>query len=451
MRFLYPAIVGALLLSTGCSDNGPIPADLAIRGVQVIPMTGETVLANQTVLIGGDRIVGVGSATEVRIPRGVREVDGDGTYLLPGLTDMHVHTFFNETWLEEFVQSGVTTVRDLYGVARTRVVMEEIRAGERWAPTIYSTSPQIDGPEGFGPEKEFIEGPAEAEEIVSRLVAAGWQSLKLYQSLQPEPFDAVVAAAKRHGIPYGGHVPTDVGLIHCLNSGYRFIEHLTGYDVELGGKRNYPGFLEIDEARIPGLVEATRASGVWNCPTLMVNVAASANHRFPEAQRQIVFANVQRLVKALYDAGCPLLAGSDASGRAGSLIPFGTSLLDELDEFEACGLTPFEVLRIATTEAARFLGESHEFGTVEVGKRADLILVRGNPLEDLGALRDLHGVVLRGTWRQYGTVDPDRGGSLATGLGGGEDERRPEHGHSLLDGGEAPGADLSQHAGCQPS
>jgi len=136
-----------------------------------------------------------------------------------------------------------------------------------------------------------------------------------------------------------------------------------------------------------------------------VVVAALAGRNAP-AESAAVVANRRRFVKALRDAGAPLLAGTDAGI---DVVPPGTSLVVELAELVAAGLSPAEALRAATVNPARFLGVSTELGTVEVGKRADLVLVRGDPLADITRLRAPIGVMLRGRWLPVGAL-PDVAG-----------------------------------------
>ena len=297
---------------------------------------------------------------------------------------MHVHLDRND--LGAYLNSGVTTVRNLWGFPDLQAMQAEVRAGTLTSPFIYAISPGLDGTPVKWPVTQLVMDPAEAEATVQRQLDAGWTALKLYQDLRPEPFDAIVEAAQERGLTYGGHVPTRVGLERALAAEYRHIEHLTGYGAILAGGDGAFFWQSIDETRLPELVQATVAAGTWNCPTLAIFDRFTQGDPVPRGNRQTV-------VRALFEGGAPLLIGTDAG--IGQTAP-GTSIHDEMDLFEGAGLTPAEVLRIATVEAARFLEAEDEFGRIQPGLRADLLLVSENPLDDLGTLRRPEVVVARG-------------------------------------------------------
>jgi imidazolonepropionase-like amidohydrolase len=239
---------------------------------------------------------------------------------------------------------------------------------------------------------QLVLEPSQADSVVGVQYDSGWRTLKLYQDLHSDVYDAIIAAARARGMDYVGHVPTRVGLKHVLDSGQRSIEHLGGYANELGGAGGW--WMSIDQDRLPFVVAHTREAGAWNCPTLAIFAEIAKRRPRDVADRQT--ANRGRVVKALHDGGAQLLIGTD-SGI--DIVAPGSSLHDELAQFAVAGLSPYEVLRIATVDAAEFLGDSNEFGTIAVGRRADLLLVDSDPLDDVAALQGLRGVVLRGAWR----------------------------------------------------
>ncbi len=365
-------------------------ADLAFVDVNVVPMDTRRVLRHQTVLIEGDRITALGPADGIEVPAGATIVEGNGRYLMPGLADMHVH--LDREDLRAYVDHGITTVRNMWGFPDVQAMQREIAAGELLGPTIHSISPGLDGTPPKWPLTQLVLEPSHADSVVGVQYDSGWRTLKLYQDLHRDVYDAIIAAARTRGMDYVGHVPTRVGLTHVLDSGQRSIEHLGGYANELGGAGGW--WMSINEDRLPFVVAHTRQAGTWNCPTMAIFAEIAKRRPRDVADRQI--ANRRRVVKALHHGGAQLLIGTD-SGI--DIVAPGSSIHDELAEFAAAGLSPYEVLRIATVEAAEFLGHADEFGTVEVGRRADLLLVDTNPLDDVAALRGLRGVVLRGTWR----------------------------------------------------
>jgi len=394
------AALPVLALAAGASRISPAgetSTRFAIIHASVIPMDTERVLRDQVVLVAGDRIAAVGPTDAVAIPSDAGIVDAHGSYVLPGLIDMHVHIRRGE--LEAYVHNGITSVRNMWGYATLPPVMADVVAGRRIGPTIYSASPGLDGTPAVWPETQIVDDPSTAEATVDAQAAAGWRWIKVYNSLSKASYDAITVAARNRGIPTVGHVPIRVTLEHALDSGQLSIEHLTGYDRALGrsGQSNAAAWADIDASRVPALAARTAAAGTWNCPTLAIYALLAEG--LPAEEHRRVVANRGAVVRALAEAGARLLVGTDSGiDRTAA----GTSIHEELADFVATGLTPYESLRAATSGAAEFLGEQAEIGIVAAGRRADLILVEANPLEDVGALRALDAVVLRGVWRSLG-------------------------------------------------
>jgi imidazolonepropionase-like amidohydrolase len=369
------------------------PTAFAITHASVIPMDSERVLHDHTVLVVGDRVAAVGPDGAVALPQGTPVVDVRGAYVTPGLIDMHVHIRRSE--LRAYVESGITSVRNMWGYNALPATMQAVASGELLGPTIYSASQGIDASPGVWPETQFVDEPSQAAAVVAAQVAAGWRFLKIYNSLSLASYDAIVAAARSHGIRFVGHVSNAVPIEHALDSGQASIEHLRGYDHAL--TRGSLNWAEIDASRIPGLATHTASVGAWNCPTMAIYELIGQGTAEPARSR--IRANRQAMVRALRDAGARLLAGSDAGiDRTAA----GTSLHDELADLVAAGLSPYESIRAATSGGAEFLEETAEIGTVAAGRRADLLVIAGNPLEDVAALRDIEAVILRGSWHPAG-------------------------------------------------
>ena len=391
-------IATALLVAAAPRPSVERPATatssaFAILHASVIPMDSERILRDHTILVEGDRIAAVAPDGAVALPEGTMVVDARGAYVLPGLVDSHVHIRRRE--LGAYVRAGITSVRNMWGYQALPALMREIEEGRLVGPMVYSASPGLDASPGVWPETQFVDRPEDAEPVVAAQVAAGWKFLKVYNSLSLASYDAIVAAAGRHGIRFAGHVSNAVPVEHALESGQASIEHLRGYDYALsGGTQNWAN---IDASRIPDLAARTAAAGTWNCPTLEIYELIAQNQDTVTQAR--IRTNRQAMVRALRDAGARLLAGTDSGiDRTAA----GTSMHDEMADLVASDLTPYETLQAATSGGAEFLGEQAEIGTIAPGKRADLLVVRGNPLEDVGVLRDLDAVILRGAWFSVG-------------------------------------------------
>jgi imidazolonepropionase-like amidohydrolase len=351
-----------------------LAATLVFVGVNVVPMDTERVLLGQTVVVEDAHVVAIGPVDAVPIPDDARVIYGRGRWLVPGLVDMHVHVI--ERDLPRYVENGITTVRDLAGLDSVLALV-----GRNSGPRILPSSKLLTG---ANPSNPFFSRPVTsvqgAATAVDEQLARGATSIKVYDGLTREVYDAIVSAARARGVKVAGHVTNNVPIAHAMAM-QDSIEHLSGYPLGVSDQT---------------LAEASREAGVWNCPTMIV-FTRYVTRDVPEPART-QFLNARRaMLTALDEAGARILAGTDA----GYLVPAGTSLHDELAELRDAGLTPFEVLSAATRSAGEYLDDP-TLGVIEVGARADLVLVAENPLENLATLRSPAGVMLRGRWISYG-------------------------------------------------
>ncbi|HEU5220337.1 MAG TPA: amidohydrolase family protein [Gemmatimonadales bacterium] len=369
---------------------------LAIVDVRVVTMLSAQVMDHQTVLIRDGTIEWIGPVGARTPPPDAAVIPGSGRFVMPALIDMHVH--LRAADLPAYLDNGIATVRNMWGHPAVAQLMTEVASGTRPGPTIYSASQGLDGTPPQWPFTVIVTQPESARAAVLAQRAAGWSWLKVYTRLSPAVFDSVMAAARDAGLTPIGHVPFSVDVRVALAQGMRSIEHLTGYDraVSRNGSAGTWGWIDVDPARYGELVRATVAAGAWNCPTLAIFSELAKQHS--AAERVAVLQNRRRFVKELFDAGAPILLGTDAGI---DIVPAGTSIHDELAELVAAGLTPLQALRAGTTEAARFLGRS-DLGVVAASAEASLLLVSGNPLDDVGNVKRMSGMVLRGAWRPAG-------------------------------------------------
>ena len=351
-----------------------LAAVVVFVGVNVVPMDSERVLLGQTVVVEDAHVVEIGPVDAVAIPNDARVIYGRGRWLVPGLVDMHVHVI--EADLPRYVENGITTVRDLAGLDSVLALV-----GREHAPRILASSKLLTG---ANPQNPFFSRPvtsvAGASVAIEEQLARGATSIKVYDGLTRDVYDAIVSAAHARGLKVAGHVTNAVPIAHAMVS-QDSIEHLSGYPFGVNDS---------------GYAEASRDSGVWNCPTMIV-FTRWVTRDMPEPQRTQLLNARRAMLTALDEAGARILAGTDG----GYLVPAGTSLHDELAELRAAGLTPFEALSAATRNAGEYLDDP-TVGVIEVGARADLVLVLENPLENLGTLRTPAGVMLRGRWIPYG-------------------------------------------------
>ena len=411
--------------------SAPQPV-VAFVNVDLIPMDSERVLEDQTVIVRDGVIEMLGNSKQVQVPDEALVVDGQGKYLMPGLVDMHVH-LQDENDSILFIANGVTSVRNMWGNTGKMLrfgfpdqlaLRNQIEQGSLLGPTIYTAGPVMEGPPAFHPMAEVIDSPDLARESVARQKAQGYDFIKVYDHLSPETYQAIIETAREKDIPVIGHVPFAVGLDDVLTSGQITIEHLTGYIDPDAAE-----FL-IPEGQLIEYAVKTREAGVWNCVTLseypksketpegferlqnqpgMIYVSpgtrmyspflylmASKAHTYEGADYPERIAEMNRkMVVALHKADAGILLGTDAAQAYH--IP-GFAIHEELTYLTEAGLSPYEALEAGTRNAAFVLGKSDEFGTIEVGKRADLILLEDNPLEDLSNVQKRIGVMVRGRW-----------------------------------------------------
>jgi imidazolonepropionase-like amidohydrolase len=414
-------------------------------------MTEEKIIKNQTVLVKGDRIFKIGPADKIKIPPNANVIEGDGAYLMPGLADMHVH--LKGDWplhqLDLYLANGVTTVRDLDGRDFMLQWRDEIKAGKRSGPTIYAAAQTIRGHENNAPE------------LVEKRKSE-YDCIKLYSYFSNKDFQKAMQIAKKHKLYTVGHIPFAVGLDGIISAGMDEIAHVEELSFELidfDRTRNLSpeawlpyviktaiqqqnilaGFdikdiNENQKKRISILINKLKSANIPVCTTLVVDqvivqklfepdvfLARPQSMYLPQTYKQaflqgkekhqIQFKGIKDLAPFKYDldktllgelhrAGVPIVLGTDAGSGAMGIVP-GFSLHDELRILVENGITPYEAIATGTVNASKVVAVmtgKNEFGTIEVGKRADFILVNKNPLEDVAHIRDNRGVMAAGDW-----------------------------------------------------
>jgi imidazolonepropionase-like amidohydrolase len=434
---------------------------VAIVDVTVVPMDRERLVEHQTVVVQNGRITAMGASQSVRFPATAQEIDGRGKFLMPGLTDMHVHfvrealpetpqtsssnaavrrsgipasaskdhELENRAYALMLVANGVTTVRNMWGSETIDTLAKEINSSDLIGPHIYSTGPITDGNPPVWESSRIVETPPQAEDAVRSDKQKGYVAIKVYNRLSKDGYDAIIAAARRQGLPVVGHAPASIGLEGAIAARQDSIEHLDGFLplLALDGSLTAERLQHADLKKLPSIVQAIKAADVWICPTVVVYDARRTDPEGLEEASFVppdVFARYDRMypnhatdpratpqghavflaiVTALHSGGAHLLLGTDTM-KVGTLP--GYSLREELENFAAAGLTPYQAIRAGTADAAKFLHQENEFGLVAKGLRADLILVDANPLADVKNVSKLAGVMAGGRW--FSAVDLNR-------------------------------------------
>lgn len=420
---------------------------LTITHAQVVDVVTGTIQPDQTVVIAGPRIVRVGPAARAGRPTG-RVIDAKGQYLIPGLWDMHTHVYFGRTAaagtdliLPLLLANGVTGIRDmgsdLDAILRARAA---VAAHQLLGPRLVVCGPMLDGPKSAYPASMAI-GTAEAgRQAVNLLKRRGVDFIKVQSLLPREAYLAIAAEAKAVGLPLEGHVPDQVRATEAVAAGQRTFEHLIGIfeasstaeDQYVAGGEKSPGrFLATyDPAREAAIVRLLAAQQVWQCPTLfwergqwLVDAVdwrqdsalayagrSWATQQWPAAQKSLLqtldteplpvrtqfVAHELDLVRKLHAAQVGFLAGTDTP--AGVDVLPGVSLHLELQRFVAAGFTPLQALQTATLNPAKFYHRLQDFGTVQAGRLADLVLLSANPLTDIANTLKITAVIADGQY-----------------------------------------------------
>ena len=396
--------------------------EYAISGATLIDGAGGPPVADAVVIVRAGKIAAAGPQSAVAVPKSMPVIDGHGSTLLPGLWEMHAH-FAQVEWGPAYMAAGVTTARDCGGEFEfITAVRDLIESGNGLGPRLVLAG-LVDrsGTGTFG--VNWADTPEQGVAQVARYKAAGFAQMKIYSRIQPDVLAAVAKEAHRQGMTVTGHVPDGMTAIQGVEAGMDQINHFGAVYQEIrragdGRDRVIQFFKDhhtvVDPTwawnellgRPMNLDIASFEPGFALAPYSLTSVIGTAGTAAgglpPIARMNDQFA----ALRALYAAGIPIVAGTDKAVPAHSLHR-------ELELYVAAGLTPMQVIRIATSGAAKVMGMEKEVGTVETGKRADLILVRGDPLAHFEDLRKVTRVVTNGLmydpaplWQSVGFKPP---------------------------------------------
>ena len=445
----------ALMASIVSAAEQPARNILVFDQVNVLAMTDDQIKHNQRVVIIDGMITALGDSHSIDVPLGAKVIDAQGKYLMPGLSDMHSHINAGSNGSDQevaqnqfllYLATGVTVVRDAGGSPTHLQYKRDLSAQKILGPELFVASPIFEGENAVWPFSVKATSAAQAKEAIQAFAKQGYWGVKVYHTVSNEVYDAILSESAKHQLPVMGHVPFDVGIEKALKSGQLSIEHLRGYDfdgvaqewLEKDGGRNaerFGSWNQMSDERMDELVELTIAAGAWNCPTLAINrflvypdqrqalTQHPHYHRvhpvtrlsiersnaldkvFSQESRTAIKASLPRqgeLVRRLSERGGQLLVGTDSILPA--YIP-GFTVIDEIEAFVDAGISNFDALKAATVNASIALGIDEEIGTVEVGKRANLLLLNANALDDIQALWQADGVVVYGQWLSREAID----------------------------------------------
>jgi imidazolonepropionase-like amidohydrolase len=430
-------LLALALLIAGCAEKGP--ERVALVGATILDGSGRTPLRNGVILVRGTHIEAIGPQGGVSLPRGTRQVDVSGAFIIPGLVDAHAHV---ARWaLTRYLAFGVTTVRDVHGTMDSALALaQQADLNAMPSPRIFTAGAMIDGVPATYPDAQAVTTTTEARRAVDRLSVAGTNLVKVYTRITPPLLEAIVDEARTFQLPVAAHLGlTDAATAAKL--GVRSIEHLTGIPEAAGLAKplmaaHQKGFFAgwtaferswatLDSATITRVAQQLATTQVTMVPTLALHEifsrlddstlqqnpdlqamppALKAAWNVPDMIRRAGWTaedfaafrksrpNQDLFLRAFHAAGGRIVTGTDAANQM--LVP-GASEHTELELMVRAGLSPTDALRAATRDAALLLG-ADSLGVLAVGKVADIVVLARDPLADIRNTRSVTRVMVRG-------------------------------------------------------
>jgi imidazolonepropionase-like amidohydrolase len=445
-RLFFFLLITGIVFSV-CAQQR-LPEFTIIRNANIIPMTTDTILWHQSIVIREGRILQIIPNELTPEIKGALTIDGSGKFIIPGLMDMHTHFFYEqgdhrntcEAELKMMLAKGITTARIQCGDSVYLHAKTMVNLGKWKGPQLFVSSPQVVGnwPWKGKVFAAICTTPDEAVKAVTQFKMQGYDEIKITFMVKAAVYDAIIQTASRLNIKVTGHVGPLAGLDKALLAKQQ-IEHMDEFievllpdtsfnhgmsvsDMGIWRKPNWETVKYLDESKIPALVDKIKEAGIFVTPTNYFFVSCFGEgmsekrikakpdynfipssikserwqirdlylqRGFSESDRQKYVYLREKMVEELWKAGVPLMAGSDSPEW---FLVQGFALHDELIEFVKAGLSPFAALQTATINPATYLQIVDEKGSVQIGKQADFILLNKNPLENIKHTKDIWAV-----------------------------------------------------------
>jgi imidazolonepropionase-like amidohydrolase len=394
-------------------------SSLALVGGTLIDVTGKPPTPDAVVLIQEDRIVAAGPRSSIKIPTGTRIVDATGKFLLPGLWDMHAHLYQTELG-PTYLAAGITSARDVGNDIETATALRDAAKEKRGLGPRLLLAGYIDGKNDGHSFDVEVETPEEARAAVQRYKNAGYESIKIRDNVKLETLKVICAEAHRLGMTVTGHVPQGLNAFQAVEAGMDQISHLNYVETAFFPQIQHNGLEGEIDLNAPNSVNAlkffkehgtvidptdavlelllrplnvpieTFEPGASKVPAeLTVQINKKGKSADLAEPLRMVLDVVLKVTGALHRAGVPIVAGTDVG------VP-GHTLHRELEFYVKAGFTPLEAIQAATIVPARVMKLDQEVGAIESGKRADLIIVDANPLDNISNIRKIRFVVTQG-------------------------------------------------------
>ena len=385
---------------------------IAMVDVLLIDGNGGQAISNGSVLVKGNKIIAAGSSKSIQIPQGSEIIQGKGMSLLPGLIDSHFHIDGAEDLPSNFLQNGITSIRD---PGLWIEVYDQVRKSGKHIPRLFLSGPHLDGsPPAYPNDAYVVRDEAEAIRQVNEVADQGSTVIKIYFRTPPGLIKAITDAAHKRGIPVTGHLEITEAK-HAIEAGLDGIEHITSFGLSLTPKREAEKYrqsmladnnyrkqgryeawaaLNLNSATADSLTRFLVKKGTFVSPTLAIFEYQPGKGAIDSIKLK-GFDQMMKLTSKLQKGGVNIVVGSHG------MVPFaekGWAYQREMELFVESGMSNSAVIHAATMVNARFFRIEKELGSIEKGKLADLILVRGNPLEDIKMMRNIEKVMINGVF-----------------------------------------------------
>ena len=396
---------------------------IAIRGARIIDGKGGAPIEKGWVIIKNGKITEVGSETGIKVPAGAEIVDGSGMSLLPGFIDAHFHIDGMNDLPSTFLQNGVTSIRDPGAWIEA---YSQARKSGKPTPRLFLSGPHLDMfPPAYPDDAYVVRDAAEAVTQVNRAADQGATMIKVYFRLPPSIIQEVCKAAHKRGLPVTAHLEITEAM-EAIEAGLDGIEHITSFGLSLLPKREGEKYRQMvladNNARKNGryevwnkidpngsmadsvvrfllkkktFVDPTLGAFEYQFPSAKNTNSAIDSSMKPDSIKRNAFNNMKSFTGKLRKNGVRIVLGSH------SMITYaetGWAFQREMELFAESGLTNSQIIVAATMENARFFRIADKLGSIEKGKVADLVLIKGNPLENISDARNIYKVMLNGVW-----------------------------------------------------
>jgi len=412
--------------------------EMILSNVHIISMENDQVMENQAIHIRDGEIIDIVPMTQAASKFSGKEMtDAKGAYVFPGLAEFHAHlpvaadgsTQLQEESMWLYLANGVLRIRSMLGHPTHIALRDRVNSGQAAGPRVFISGPSFNA--------NSVTSPEQASQMVIDQKRDGYDHLKIHPGVELDEMWAIAKTANAEGIPFGGHVPLEVGLENSLESGFKSVEHMDGFleallpddlviDPTTSGPFNLKLVSQVDMSKLPGLIELTLEKGPWMAPTLTLfdryfgYIPADEFRRAPEmkylpglliqqwvnTKKQLEATGVlskenvapylefrRKLFLSLHQAGVPIIMASDSPQVFN--VP-GFSIHHEIALMSEAGMSNYEILKTGSVNTAEYMGMENKWGMIKKGMAADFVLVEKNPLEDLATMQKPIAVVIQG-------------------------------------------------------